>query len=110
MDSTPLLTEAEINSLRQFDTCMVANAIETFNVRLRNMGFTEGRLRCIFPDQPPMIGYGDQHGIVTIPPEIASQVSSVAAKLQQAEQNIIQFCRSSDFSIDKLSDVMRRTR
>jgi len=54
--------------------------------------------------------HGDQHGIVTVPAEIASQLSELAAKLHQAEQNIIQFCRSSDFSIDKLNDVMRRTR
>jgi regulator of RNase E activity RraA len=54
--------------------------------------------------------HGDQHGIVTVPEEIGSQVPAVAAKLQEAEQNVIQFCRSSDFSIEKLNEVMRRTR
>ncbi len=232
MDSRPLLAEAELNSLRQFNTCMVANAIETFNVRLRNTGFTDGKTHCIFQDQPPMVGYaitarlrtgeppisgnnfhdrgdfwshilecptprilvledmdqtpgrgafvgdmhaailralgcigyvtngavrelsgvrnlglqlfagnvavshayahifdigtpvtidgmevrtgsllhGDQHGIVTVPGQIASQVPTVAAKLQAVERRVIQFCDSGDFSIEKLNDVMRRTR
>src|SRR5215475_15493635 len=57
MASTPLLTEEELSALRHFDTCMIANAIEKFNVRLRNTGFTDGKTRCMFPDAPPMVGY-----------------------------------------------------
>lgn len=57
MASTPLLSEEELSALRQFDTCMIANAIEKFNVRLRNTGFTDGKVRCMFPDEPPMVGY-----------------------------------------------------
>jgi 4-hydroxy-4-methyl-2-oxoglutarate aldolase len=53
----PVLTEEELDTLRQFDTCMVANAVETFNVRLRNAGFTDGSIHCMFPDAPPMVGY-----------------------------------------------------
>lgn len=57
MASTPFLTEAELEGLRGFDTCMVANAIETFNVRLRNTGYTDASVKCIFEDAPPMVGY-----------------------------------------------------
>jgi len=57
MASAPLLTEEELDTLRQFDTCMIANAIEKFNVRLRNTGFTNGKVRCMFPDAPPLVGY-----------------------------------------------------
>lgn len=57
MALAPLLTEGELDALRQFDTCMVANAIETFNVRLHNTGFTNASIRCIFNDAPPMVGY-----------------------------------------------------
>jgi len=35
----------------------VANAIETFNVRLRNEGFTDGSVRSFFPSLPPVIGH-----------------------------------------------------
>jgi hypothetical protein len=57
MALAPLLTDGALDALRQFDTCMVANAVETFNVRLRNTGFTNADIRCRFEDAPPMVGY-----------------------------------------------------
>ena len=230
MASTPLLTK-ELNALRQFDTCMIANAIEKFDIRLRNTGFTNGKIQCMFPDAPAMVGYavtgrlrsgeppiagvlfrdrgdlwtrvlgmqaprilvledvderpgrgaflgdmhaailgalgcvgyvtngavrelpsvrrigmqlfagsiavshayahifdigvpvtidgmevhdgtllhGDQHGIVTVPAEIASEIPNVAARLQRSEQEVIEFCQSKNFSIEKLVALMKRT-
>jgi len=230
MAAVPLLTEEELDALRQFDTCMVANAVETFHLRLRNTGFTDASIRCMFADAPPMVGYaatarlrsgdppiaastfhdrvdfwnrilevpaprilvlkdmdnppgrgafvgdmhaailkalgcigyltngavrelpsvrtmgiqlfggsvavshayahifdvgapvsvggmdvrtgdllhGDRHGVLTIPSEIAAAVPAVAARLQQAEQKVIDFCRSRDFSVARLTDVMKR--
>jgi 4-hydroxy-4-methyl-2-oxoglutarate aldolase len=46
-----------IQSLTRLDSCTVANAIETFDVRLRNIGFTDSSVRCIFGELPPMVGY-----------------------------------------------------
>jgi len=46
-----------LQSLARLDSCTVANAIETFDVRLRNTGFTDASVRCIFEDIPPMVGY-----------------------------------------------------
>src|SRR5579864_591223 len=231
MASAPLLTEEELNALRQFDTCMIANAIERFNVRLRNTGFTDGKVRCMFPDSRPMVGYavtgrlrsgsppiagalfrdrgdlwtriletptprilvlddvdekpgrgafvgdmhaailtalgcvgyvtngavrelpsvrrigmqlfagsvavshayahifdlgvpvtvdgmevhpgsllhGDQHGVVTVPAQIAAEIPSVAAKLQRSEQEVIEFCQSKEFSVEKLGVLMKKT-
>ena len=54
--NTPLTKEL-LESLRRLDGCTLANAIETFNVRLRNEGFTDGGLRCFFPLLPPIVGY-----------------------------------------------------
>ena len=51
------LSPALIDELRRLDSCAVANAIETFDVRLRNEGFTDARIRCVFPEMPPVIGY-----------------------------------------------------
>lgn len=229
MSVAPLLTEKELDALRQFDTCMVANAIESFNVRLRNTGFADASVRCMFEDAPPMVGYaatarlrsgeppihggsfhdradfwnailtvpaprilvledmdhppgrgafigdihaailkglgcvgyvtngavrelpsvrkmgiqlfagnvavshayahifeigivisvggmevrpgdllhGDRHGVLTVPAEIAANVPVVADRLQRAEQRIIDFCRSKDFSVPKLREVMK---
>ena len=225
-----LLTEEQLDALRQFNTCMVANAVETFNIRLHNTGFTDASVRCMFADGPPMVGYaatarlrsgappivggrfhdradfwnsileipaprilvledkddppgrgafvgdmhaailkalgcigyltngavrelpsvramgiqlfagsvavshayahifdigapvnvggmlvrsgdllhGDLHGVLTIPAEIAASVSAVATDLQRTEQTIIDFCRSRDFSVAKLGDVMEK--
>jgi 4-hydroxy-4-methyl-2-oxoglutarate aldolase len=231
MASTPLLSEQEIAALRGFDTCMIANAIETFRIRLRNTGFTDGHVRCLFPDLPPMVGYavtgrlrsgdppisgsyhdrgdlwsriqnsprprilvledmddkpgrgafvgdmhaailkalgcvgyltngavrelpsvrgmevhlfaastavshayahifdigvpvtidalevqtgtllhGDQHGVLSIPAEIAADVAGVAAALQRSEKELIEFCRSSSFSVAELSELMKKAR
>jgi 4-hydroxy-4-methyl-2-oxoglutarate aldolase len=46
-----------LEAFRRLSTCIVASAIETFNVRLRNTGFTNSSVRCIFPEFPPMVGY-----------------------------------------------------
>ena len=229
MASAPLLTAQQLEALGQFDSCMIANAIETFNVRLRNTGFTNGNIRCMFADPSPMVGYavtgrlrsgdppisgfyhdrgdlwsriqsspapsilvlediddkpgrgafvgdmhaailkalgcvgyvtngsvrelpsvraigiqlfagsvavshayahifdigvpvmvdgmevhtgsllhGDQHGVLTIPNEIAAEVPNVAAKLQRCEKAVVEFCQSSDFSIAKLSELMKK--
>lgn len=48
---------AALEELRQLDSCSVANAIEAFGVRLRNAGFADSSVRCIFEDFPPMVGY-----------------------------------------------------
>ncbi len=219
----------DLDALRRLDTCMVSNAIETFEVRLRNAGFANASVQCMFHDFPPMVGYaatarlgtveppivggsyrdrtdwwnsilqvpsprivvledmdkppgvgaflgdvhaailialgcvgyvtdgavrelprvhdlglqlfagsvavshayahifdfgavvkvgglevhpgdllhGDRHGLLTIPRGIASQVPTVAARLQQAEQNVIDFCRSPEFSLNKLRKVLK---
>jgi len=227
-----LLTEDDLNTLRQFDTCMISNAIETFDARLRNTGFADASIRCIFEDAAPLVGYavtarlrsgdppivggsfrdqgelwnrileipaprilvlqdmdrppgrgafvgdmhaailqalgcvgyvtngavrelpavhamgfqlfagtvavshayahifevgavvtvggmevrprdllhGDSHGILTVPKKVAAQVPAAARELQQAEKKIIDFCRSSAFSVAKLSEMMKAGR
>jgi 4-hydroxy-4-methyl-2-oxoglutarate aldolase len=46
-----------IETLRGFDTCSVANAVETFQVRLRNEGFANSSVRCMFPRLGTMVGH-----------------------------------------------------
>jgi len=43
--------------LRTYSTPTLSNAIETFSVRPKTAGFTAGRIRCVFPDLGPMVGY-----------------------------------------------------
>jgi 4-hydroxy-4-methyl-2-oxoglutarate aldolase len=232
MAITPLLSKQQLLDLSQFSTCTLANAIERFNVRLRNTGFTDGSIHCRFPAAPPMVGYavtarlrsegppvtghafrdrtdfwnaileipaprvlvlrdmdeppghgafvgdmhaailkalgcvgyvtngavrelpgvrqldfqlfsgsiavshayahifdvgtkivvggmdvspgdlvhGDQHGVLTIPAEIAVEVPRVAAELQMQEEKVIDFCRSREFSVAKLPEITRAVR
>lgn len=224
-----LVREDVLTALRSLDTCVVSNAIEAFEVRLRNTGFADASIRCIFEDFPSMVGYaatarlrsgdppmsgrvyhdradwwnsilkvpeprvvvledidkppgvgaflgdmhaailralgcvgyvtdgavrelprvreaglqlfagnvsvshayahifdlgcavnvgglevkpgdllhGDRHGILTIPKEVAAEVPAVAAKLQGAEQRVIDFCRSQDFSVAQLRRIVQ---
>lgn len=57
-----------LDALRRLDTCRVANAIETFGVRLRNEGFTNGTVRCLFPDRPAVAGHAVTARIRTATP------------------------------------------
>ena len=229
MATDSVLTEAELSLLRQFDTCMISNAIETFGARLRNTGFADASIHCMFEDAPPLVGYattarlqsgeppivqggfgdrtdfwnsilqvptprilvledmdqspgrgafvgdmhaailqalgcvgyvtngavrelpavramgfqlfagsvavshayahifeigatinvggmevrpgdllhGDQHGVLTIPKNLAAKVPGVAAELQKAEKKVIDFCRSKPFSVEKLSEIIK---
>lgn len=54
---TDPLPRALLDELGHIDACTVANAIETFDVRLRNVGFAGSSVRCMFDDLPPLVGY-----------------------------------------------------
>ena len=51
------LSPEQLEALRRLDACTLANAIETFHERLRNEGFMDNSVRCLFPRLQPMIGY-----------------------------------------------------
>jgi regulator of RNase E activity RraA len=74
MDRDCLIREEQLNALRRLDTCTVSNAIETFNVRLRNTGFADARIRCMFEDFPPMVGYAATARLRTGEPPIAGRI------------------------------------
>jgi regulator of RNase E activity RraA len=58
--------------------------------------------------RPGDLLHGDRHGVLTIPAQIAAAVPKVAAELQLAEQKVIEFCRSSEFSVAKLGEVIKK--
>jgi regulator of RNase E activity RraA len=51
------ISNEAFDALRRADTCAVANAVERFDVRLRNEGFNDSRLRCRFPEMGSILGY-----------------------------------------------------
>jgi 4-hydroxy-4-methyl-2-oxoglutarate aldolase len=55
--STPILTAAELDELRRYNTPTIANAIELFDVRPRHVGFLPHTIRCLLPNLGPIVGY-----------------------------------------------------
>jgi regulator of RNase E activity RraA len=51
------IPEADLALLGKFDTPTICNIIELFDVRPRNTGFMDGRIKACFPKMPPMVGY-----------------------------------------------------
>jgi 4-hydroxy-4-methyl-2-oxoglutarate aldolase len=54
--------------------------------------------------------HGDEHGLLTIPLEIASQVPAEAACLQAKEQRVVDICRSEQFSVESLRGALTEFR
>jgi regulator of RNase E activity RraA len=52
--------------------------------------------------------HGDIHGVQCIPIDIAAKVPTVAAKIIEQEKAIVAFCRSSEFSLEKLRTLFAR--
>lgn len=46
--------------------------------------------------------HADRNGIVQVPPEIAAEIPAMARKLDKNRQELLEFCRSKDFSVDGL--------
>jgi regulator of RNase E activity RraA len=63
-----------LDFLRRTDTCTVSNAIETFDVRMRNEGYIQGTARSMFPAMPPVAGYAITGRIRTGAPPMSSRV------------------------------------
>jgi regulator of RNase E activity RraA len=55
----------DLQALTRFDTPTICNAIELFEVRPRNTGYLDGRIRACFPEMPPICGYASTATIRT---------------------------------------------
>ena len=49
--------EALLESLARYDAPTLANAIETFDLQPRDVGFADSRIRCMFPELGRMVGF-----------------------------------------------------
>jgi len=52
-----MTTQIDLKALAAFDTPTISNTIELFQVRPRNQGYMDGRIRACFPEMPPIVGY-----------------------------------------------------
>ena len=69
----PTLSHSEFESLLALDTCSASNAIEQFQVRLRNEGFVQNTARCRLPQLSPMLGYAATAVIRASAPSMAGR-------------------------------------
>ena len=67
------LEPSVLEELRKLDSCSVANAIETFGVRIRNTGFSNSSIHCLFEDATPMVGYAATLRIRTAEPPMEGE-------------------------------------
>ena len=51
------ITRETLEKLAKFDTPTICNVIELFDVRPRDTGYMDGRIRANFPELPPMVGF-----------------------------------------------------
>ena len=72
MKSNREVSAEVLDLLQRTDTCTVANAIEIFNVQMRNEGFIHDVTKCLFPEFPPVAGYAVTGRIRTTSPPIAN--------------------------------------
>jgi regulator of RNase E activity RraA len=52
-----LIDKDTLAKLRTFDTPTICNIIELFEVRPRNTGYMDARIRACFPEMPPFVGF-----------------------------------------------------
>ena len=58
--------------------------------------------------RPGDLLHGDRHGVVSIPLGVAAEVPLVARRMAESETELINFCRSKDFSFEKLTAYIDR--
>jgi len=52
----------------------------------------------------------DQHGAVTIPPDLVPKVADAVRRVEADERRIIEVCQSREFSADKLKELYKQIR
>jgi regulator of RNase E activity RraA len=60
--------------------------------------------------KPGDLLHADQHGVVTIPADLAERVPEAVRKVEADERRIISLCQSRDFSADGLKALYRQVR
>ena len=55
---------------------------------------------------PGDIVMGDQHGVLTVPKDIAADIPKAVEEVEKGESRIIDFCRSSSFTPEGLKELL----
>lgn len=81
------ITQETLDKLATFDTPTICNIIELFDIRPRNEGYMDGRVKCNFPEFPPVVGYATTTQFRSDAPPVGGDAyGSIQAQLEQFEQ------------------------
>ncbi len=73
-----------LEKLARFDTPTICNVIELFEVRPRTSGFMDGRIRAVFPEREPMVGFAATASFrSSAPPPEGSAYGSLSEQVEQ---------------------------
>lgn len=82
-----MLSPETLKKLTKFDTPTICNVIELFDVIPRNRGYMDARVKCNFPELPPVIGYACTASFRSdAPPKGGDAYGSIQKQLEQFEQ------------------------
>ena len=81
------ISQACLDKLAKFDTPTICNVIELFDVRPRNRGYMDARIRSNFPDFAPVVGFAATAQFRSdSPAEGGDAYGSIQAQLEQFQQ------------------------
>lgn len=76
-----------LRKLGRYDTPTICNVIELFDIRPRNRGYMDARIKCAFPEMPPMVGYACTAAFRSDAPPVGGDAyGSIQKQLEQFAQ------------------------
>ncbi len=80
--------EAQVlEKLRAIDTPTICNLVELFEIRPRNVGFMDARIRACFPEMPPTVGFAATATFrSSAPPLEGDAYASIAAQVERFDE------------------------
>jgi regulator of RNase E activity RraA len=78
------LSPETLKRLAKYDTPTICNLIELFDMRPRSRGYMDGRIKCNFPELPPMVGFACTAAFRSdAPPASGDAYGSIQGQLEQ---------------------------
>jgi 4-hydroxy-4-methyl-2-oxoglutarate aldolase len=78
------VSKETLTTLARFDSPTICNVIELFDIRPRNRGYMDGRIKSSFPELPPIVGFACTAAFRSdAPPAGGDAYGSIGAQLEQ---------------------------
>jgi len=111
LDCVGVVTDGGVRDLDEmqeygFNAFATTQLVSRANVHLveANIPITIGGVTV----SPGDILLGDKHGVISIPKEVVEDLPAAIAKVEAGEKEIIDVCKSRDFSPKRLKDILRQ--